>query len=103
MPPQVPPTLATYPEAGNKLNTALVPYATVCAAAGLILPFNPALDVTIRVLAVGGDAVNVAKQVAFALNVTLVFVEVPAHAPDQPENVEPAFAVADNASKVPGA
>ena len=68
-----------------------------------MLPFNPALDVTICVPAVTGDAVKVAKQVAFALRVTLVFVDVPAHAPDQLENVEPAFAVADNASTVPGA
>jgi hypothetical protein len=46
-PPHVPPTTATYPEAGVTVNALVAPLFTVCGVDGLIVPFGPALGVTV--------------------------------------------------------
>ena len=49
-PPHVPPTVAVKPALGVTVNTLVLPVLTVCAVLGLIVPFAPALGVTVKVI-----------------------------------------------------
>ena len=60
-PPQVPATVAVKPAFDVTVKAVVAPVLTVCAVPGLIVPFAPALGVTVKVI---GAKVAVTVQLA---------------------------------------
>ena len=95
MPPHVPTTVAKNPALGVTVKGTTTPQFTVCGVGRLIVPFNPALGVTVYVL-----SGKVALHVELATKLNVLVAAAPAQTPAQPPNVEPWSGVAVSVMEV---